>query len=88
MQHYLENLTPTQSTEYSLLKVTKKIRTSQHFISLICIGPSLTWAKNNQEKAQLFDDHLTNLFRIFPPKFTIQSEERIRHFLYVQFQIE
>jgi hypothetical protein len=61
----VQGLTPTESTDYSLLKATKKIkqvnkpspplRTSQE-----------TWKRSNVEKAHAFAEHLAKVFQPHP----------------------
>lgn len=88
LQLYLQNLTPTAATQYSLWKATKETQCPQQSIPPIRSSTSLAWARNDQEKAELFSDHLANVFRPFPSNSSAQTEEQIRNSLDVPFQME
>lgn len=72
IQTYLENLTPTEKTDYSLWKATKKIKRPQQFSPPI-LKINKTWARTDSEKANVFADHLENVFT--PSVRTIPKEE-------------
>ena len=59
---YVRNLSATKDTDYSMWKATKKI--SKQITS---IPPLRTengsWAKSNKQKAELFADHLEDIFK-------------------------
>jgi hypothetical protein len=75
----MKGLTPTESTNYSLLKVTKKIkqvkkpspplRTSQR-----------TWARNNIEKAHTSTEHLAKDFQPHVSENEPDGEEALTNF--------
>lgn len=58
---YLQRLSPTKATDYSLWKATKKLKrpTTPHPPIRQGKGP---WARSDQEKADLFKDHLKKVF--------------------------
>ena len=70
--NYLEKLTPTEATEYSLWKATKKIKQPQQFIPPIRTQNG-TWARNDEEKADVFAKHLSKVFE--PPARQITEKE-------------
>ena len=62
IKYFLENLAPTASSDYSLFKATKMIKapiTPQPPI----LKTDNTWAKSNQEKADVFASYLEEVFR-------------------------
>lgn len=64
-QEFTSNLSPTEATDYSLWKVTKKMKQPQTPIPPIS-KPDGTWAKTNQEKADIFANHFSNVFKPNP----------------------
>ena len=58
---YLQNLTAEEDTNYSLWKATKKIKRPINTVPPIRknMGP---WARDNQQKAKIFAEHLANIF--------------------------
>ncbi|KMQ85369.1 reverse transcriptase, partial [Lasius niger] len=65
INRFLNNLTADKSTEYSLWKATKRIKRP------IIQDPPLKmangkWARGSKQKADLFADHLANVFKPFP----------------------
>jgi hypothetical protein len=84
-QSFLQSLTPTDSTDYSLWKVTKKIK--QITKSSPSPGtPQGTWAKNNSEKAHAFAKHLEQVFQPHPLE-NIAEEEDLRLLLETPYQL-
>jgi hypothetical protein len=85
IQTFLQGLTPTESTDYSLWKATKKmkqvkkpppLRTSQG-----------TWARSNVEKAHAFSEHLVKVFQ--PHLSENESEEEaLTQLLETPYQLE
>jgi hypothetical protein len=64
-QTFLQDLSPTAFTDYSLWKAAKKAKqatNSSHPLSTT----RGTWATTNTEKAQTFTDHLTSVFQPHP----------------------
>jgi hypothetical protein len=65
IQTFLQGLTPTDSTDYSLCKVTMKIKQ----VKKLCppLRPSqATWTKSNVKEAHTFPEHLANVFQPHP----------------------
>jgi hypothetical protein len=65
IQTFLEGLTPTESTDYSLWKAAKKMK------QVTKPSPPLrasqgTWASSNVETAHAFAKHLANVFQPHP----------------------
>lgn len=65
MQHYLQNLTPTEATDYSLWKATRKIKKIQEAQNPIRKNNG-AWARSDEEKANLFANHLAEVFTPYP----------------------
>jgi hypothetical protein len=76
MQTYLQGLTPTDSTDYSLWKVTKKIKQIAES-SPPLRTPQGTWARNNAVKAHAFSKHLEQVVQPHPIENTPEEEEDI-----------
>lgn len=87
IQNYLENLTPTDTTDYSLWKATKKIKQPQQNIPPLRTIENC-WARNDKEKAQTFAHHLESVFQPFPSSYTEQEENEILSFLDIPFQMD
>jgi hypothetical protein len=66
IQTFLLGLTPTASTDYSLWKTTKKLKTVTPTSTPIRTSHG-TWARTNAEKAQVFTQHLASVFTPHPP---------------------
>jgi hypothetical protein len=66
IQIFLQGLTTTESTDYSLWKVTKKIKHVKK-PSLPLRTSQGTWARN-VEKANAFAEHLATFFNCIPQK--------------------
>ena len=77
IQSFLESLTPTETTDYSLWKATKKIKHPQISIPPIRKTDG-NWARTNKEKADTFAKHLSNVFQPFP---ATDEEDEIIQFL-------
>jgi hypothetical protein len=79
--HFLQGLTPTESTNYSLWKAVKKpsppLRTSQG-----------TWARSNIEKAHAFAEHLANVFQPHPSENELEEDDALIHLLETPYQLE
>ena len=59
---YLQELTNDSSTDYSLWKTTKNLKTPILQIPLIRQEDG-SWAKNNEQKAKIFANHLEKTFK-------------------------
>jgi len=86
IQNYLENLSPTEATDYSLWKATKKLKRPQQHIPPIKKNDG-NWARNDAEKTIAFAEHLVNVFK--PHAIIDQSEEEsvIHKYLEAPYQL-
>lgn len=82
-QTYLENLTATDSTDYSLWKATKKLTNQINNVPPIK-RPNGSWAKSDAEKSETFACHLAEVFQPFPSE---QNGQDIKDFLDSPFQM-
>lgn len=64
-KNYLEQLDPTEATNYSLWKVTKGMKRPHQPIPPIRKTDG-SWAKNSKEKAETIAQYLVNVFKPFP----------------------
>lgn len=80
IQEYLQSLTPTEATDYSLWKATKKCKQPQQHNPPIRIKDQ-QWARNHEEKAEAFAIYLEEVFKPFPSEIPIVEEEEIYRFL-------
>jgi len=87
IQEYLENLTSTEATDYSLWKATKKLRRSQQHNPPIKTSEN-NWARSNKEKADIFSKHLKNVFKPFQSQLHKDDENKITSFLDSPFQMD
>jgi hypothetical protein len=65
IQTFLHVLTPTTSTDYSLWKTTKKLKTVTQTSTTIRTSHG-TWAQTNAEKAKAFTQHLASVLQPHP----------------------
>lgn len=79
-QEYLEGLSPTETTDYSLWKATRRIKRPRQHIPPIRRKDG-TWARNNEEKASGFAEHLEDVFKPFDSELTLEEENEIHRFL-------
>lgn len=75
IQNYLEGLTPTEATEYSLWKATAKLKKNQEHIPPIRMSNG-TWARTDKQKADVFAERLVEVFQPFPSEIP-QAEEEV-----------
>ena len=61
MSNYLQNLSSNKDSEYSLWTCTKNLKRPKSHVPPIR-KDDLGWARSNQEKADLFAEHLTSVF--------------------------
>ena len=73
---YLENLSATKASDYSLWKATKKMYKQTPFSSALKTE-SGDWAKTDREKATTFANHLSEVFKPFPRQVTEAEESLI-----------
>jgi hypothetical protein len=86
-QQYIQNLSPTASTDYSLWKAVRK---SKHITPP---SPPLqtaqgTWARTNTGKAQTLANHLASVFQPNPSNNSPEEEEPIISLLESPYQLE
>jgi hypothetical protein len=60
IQDYFKGLTPTQVTDYSLRKATRKMKRPQHHITPIRINHN-TWTRTDKQKATAFAEQLASV---------------------------
>jgi hypothetical protein len=87
IQTFLNGLTPTASTDYSLWKATKRLKTVTKTSTPLRM-PQGTWARTNADKAQAFANHLASLFQPHPPEPDSLPEDTLTSFLETPFQLE
>ena len=73
-----QGLAPTEATDYSLWKATRKIKQPQHQISPIRINRN-TWARTDKQKAMAFAEHLASVFQPFASQLSAIGEETIKN---------
>lgn len=76
IQNYLEGLSPTEATDHSLWKATAKIRKTQDFVPPIRKNDG-SWARTDKEKANVFAEHLANVFQPFPSEISQEEDDAI-----------
>lgn len=76
IQNYLESLTPTEATEYSLWKATAKIKKIQENMPPIRASDG-SWARTDKQKANVFAEHLEKVFQPFPSEISQEQEDTI-----------
>jgi hypothetical protein len=65
IQTFMQGLTPTESTDYSLWKATKKIKQVKKSSPPLRTSQG-TWTRSNVEKAHAFAEHLAKVFQPHP----------------------
>lgn len=80
IQDHLENLTPTETTNYSLWRATKKLKKTISFLPPIK-KPDGNWARSDEEKAVTFAEHFTKVFQPFPSEITDNEEKHLLEIL-------
>ena len=75
IKKYLENLTPQKDTNYSLWKVTRKLKQPQHHIPPL--RQDNTWVRTDEQKATAFARHLSTVLCPFPSQVTTDEEDNI-----------
>lgn len=83
---YLVNLSATNRDDYSLWKITKKLKRPQRAIPPIRKGNG-DWARSDLEKAELFASHLANVFTPNPSSTVNSNDNEINEFLSVPLQM-
>jgi hypothetical protein len=87
IQTFLNGLTPTASTHYSLWKTTKRLKTVTQTSTPLRTTQG-TWARSNVDKAQAFANHLATVFQPHPPEPDSLPEDTLTSFLETPFQLE
>ena len=75
IRNYLENLTPTEATDYSLWKADRTRRPQPFFPPIRRENGS--WARSDSEKATLFAEHLYKTFQPLESNITEQEENSL-----------
>jgi hypothetical protein len=73
IQNYLEHLSATEPTDYSLWKATRKIKQPQTHTSPIKMANG-SWARDGKDKARSFAEHLVTVFQPFPSESSAEEE--------------
>jgi hypothetical protein len=87
IQTFLQGLTPTESTDYSLWKAIKKIKQVKKPSPPLRTSQG-TWARGNVEKAHAFAEHLANVFQPHPSESQPEGEEALTQLLETPYQLE
>jgi hypothetical protein len=87
VQTFLQGLTPSASTDYSLWTATKRLKRVTA-PSLPLRTPQGTWARSNLEKAQAFADHLASVFQPHPPGTDPAADEPLHQLLETPYQLD
>lgn len=79
IQKYLESLSPTEASDYSLWKATWKFkRPQQHIPSIRQLNGD--WARNDLEKANTFAEHLGEVFQPINREISEQEESELSNY--------
>jgi hypothetical protein len=78
IQTFLQGLKPTESTDYSLWKATKKIKQLKKPLPLRKLQG--TWEISNVEKAHAFAEHLANVFQPHPSENYPKRQKHLNNF--------
>jgi hypothetical protein len=86
-QTFLQHLSPSASTDYSLWKAAKKAKqaTNSSYPLRTTRG---TWARTNTAKARTFADHLATVFQPHPTQNPQGEEEALNLQLEIPYQLE
>lgn len=87
IQEFLVNLSPSETTNYSLWKVTRKIGQLKQSNNLPLRSNDGSWARTPSEKAALFASHLSEVFQPARPQ-TRDGDEEIAQHLLAPYQME
>ena len=78
IQSYLESLTATEATEYSLWKATKQLNRPQTHIPPLRTA-ACDWAKSDSQKAHVLADHFAHVFQPYDSEIPEVEEREILH---------
>jgi hypothetical protein len=87
IQTFLQGLTPTESTDYSLWKAIKKIKQVKKPSPWLRTSQG-TWARSNAEKAHAFAEHLANVLQPHPSENEHEAEEALTQLLEIPYQLQ
>jgi putative salt-induced outer membrane protein YdiY len=82
---FLQGLTSTESTDYSLWKTTKKIKQAKKPSSLRTSQG--TWARSSVEKACAFTEHLAKVFQLHRSENESEEKEALIQLLETPYQL-
>jgi hypothetical protein len=85
-RQYLESLSASSESDYSLWKATKKFKRPVNIIAPLR-KPNGLWARDSAEKAGSFAEHLSKVFEPFPSTLDPAEEHDIIDFLNAPFQM-
>jgi hypothetical protein len=80
IQTYLESLSPTEATDYSLWKATKRLQRPQTPIPPLQT-PGGEWAKSDEQKVNTLADHFAQVFQPHTPDQTGGDKRDMLHVL-------
>jgi hypothetical protein len=83
---FLQGLTPTEFTDSSLWKATKRLKQIKKTSPLRTSQG--TWARSNTEKARAFAEHLAEVFQAYPSENEPNEEEALIQHLEVPYQLK
>jgi hypothetical protein len=75
IQTYLESLTVTEATEYSLWKATKRLKQPQTPIPPLRTDGG-EWLKSDTQKANVLAEHFANVFKPYNSEMSEEEEEQ------------
>ena len=78
IQDYLKGLTPTEVTDYSLWKASRKMKRPQHHTPPVRISHN-TWARTDKQKSTALAEHLASAFQPFPSRLSVMEEETLNN---------
>ncbi|KMQ90710.1 reverse transcriptase [Lasius niger] len=87
VREYLEDLSPTAATDYSLWKATKKLKQPQIMLPPVRQYDN-NWARSNSEKADVFAKHLASVFYPSPSEISQEEENTLIRTLEEPYQLE
>jgi hypothetical protein len=70
---FLQDFTPTESTDYSLWKATKKTKLVKKPSPPLKASQG-TWARSDDDKAHAFSEHLAKVFQSHPSENKFEKE--------------
>lgn len=87
VQGYLEELTPMETTDYSLWKATRKLKRPLQTVPPIRDATG-KWARTDSEKASAFAEYLSEVFKPFDIETPQAEMEEINSYLKAPFQMD